>query len=97
MGLVACLGLATTLIVSFTVLAAVLQILHDHRVRRGQVPGALPREAARRAGRSQPLPPHRADGGTRCTLPSPPLDLDNPVEQDRGIQEARPRHLIPSG
>ena len=29
MGLVACLGLATTLLVSFTVLAAVLQVLHD--------------------------------------------------------------------
>jgi predicted RND superfamily exporter protein len=31
MGLVACLGLTTTLIVSFTVLAAVLQLIHDQR------------------------------------------------------------------
>jgi predicted RND superfamily exporter protein len=30
-GYVACLGLATTLLVSFTVLAAVLQIIHDRR------------------------------------------------------------------
>ncbi len=33
MGLVACLGLTTTLIVSFTVLAAVLQLMHDQRTR----------------------------------------------------------------
>ena len=32
-GYVACLGLATTLIVSFTVLAAVLQLIHDKRVK----------------------------------------------------------------
>ncbi|MCK6572385.1 MMPL family transporter [Myxococcota bacterium] len=32
-GFVACLGLTTTLIVSFTVLAAVLQLLHDRRIR----------------------------------------------------------------
>lgn len=31
MGLVACLGLLTTLLISFTVLAAVLQIIHDKR------------------------------------------------------------------
>jgi predicted RND superfamily exporter protein len=31
MGYVACLGLTTTLIVSFTVLAAVLQLMHDAR------------------------------------------------------------------
>ncbi len=31
MGLMACLGLLTTLVVSFTVLAAVLQLLHDKR------------------------------------------------------------------
>ena len=31
MGFVACLGLGTTLLVSFTVLAAVLQLLHDRR------------------------------------------------------------------
>ncbi|SET74333.1 efflux RND transporter permease subunit [Stigmatella erecta] len=45
MGLVACIGLITTLVVSFTVLAAVMQLLHDRRVRKGggQSPGdALP-------------------------------------------------------
>ena len=36
MGMVACLGLATTLLVSFTVLAAVLQLLHDERVKAGK-------------------------------------------------------------
>ncbi|WP_232293832.1 efflux RND transporter permease subunit [Stigmatella aurantiaca] len=35
MGLVACIGLITTLVVSFTVLAAVMQLLHDRRVRSG--------------------------------------------------------------
>jgi hypothetical protein len=35
MGLVACIGLITTLAVSFTVLAAVMQLLHDRRVRKG--------------------------------------------------------------
>ncbi len=38
MGLVACIGLITTLLVSFTVLAAVMQLLHDRRVRKGQLP-----------------------------------------------------------
>ncbi|MBN1207953.1 MAG: MMPL family transporter [Myxococcaceae bacterium] len=39
MGLVACIGLITTLVVSFTVLAAVMQLLHDRRVRKsGQQP-----------------------------------------------------------
>jgi predicted RND superfamily exporter protein len=33
MGYVACLGLTTTLIVSFTVLAAVLQLIHDRRTK----------------------------------------------------------------
>ncbi len=33
MGFLACLGLATMLVVSFTVLAAVLQLLHDRRAR----------------------------------------------------------------
>ena len=33
MGVLACLGLITTLLVSFTVLAAVLQLLHDKRVK----------------------------------------------------------------
>jgi hypothetical protein len=34
MGLVATIGLITTLVVSFTVLAAVMQLLHDRRVRK---------------------------------------------------------------
>jgi predicted RND superfamily exporter protein len=34
MGLVACIGLITTLVVSFTVLAAVMQLMHDRRVRK---------------------------------------------------------------
>lgn len=39
MGTVACIGLITTLVVSFTVLAAVMQLLHDRRVRKsGQPP-----------------------------------------------------------
>ncbi|HVE87895.1 MAG TPA: MMPL family transporter [Myxococcales bacterium] len=42
MGLVACLGLTTTLIISFTVLAAVLQIIHDQRTARAAEPGATP-------------------------------------------------------
>ncbi|MBZ4416222.1 RND family transporter [Myxococcus sp. RHSTA-1-4] len=33
MGLVACIGLITTLVVSFTVLAAVMQLMHDRRQR----------------------------------------------------------------
>ena len=36
MGYVACLGLTTTLLVSFTVLAAVLQLLHDNRVKKNK-------------------------------------------------------------
>jgi uncharacterized protein len=39
MGMVACIGLITTLIVSFTVLAAVMQVLWDRRERKGG-PGA---------------------------------------------------------
>jgi hypothetical protein len=35
MGVVACIGLITTLVVSFTVLAAVMQLMHDRRVRKG--------------------------------------------------------------
>ena len=35
MGLVACIGLITTLLVSFTVLAAVMQLMHDRRQREG--------------------------------------------------------------
>lgn len=38
MGLVACLGLFTTLVVSFTVLAAVLQLLHDDRTAANKTP-----------------------------------------------------------
>ena len=39
MGVVACIGLITTLVVSFTVLAAVMQLMHDRRVRKsGQQP-----------------------------------------------------------
>lgn len=33
MGLVACIGLITTLVVSFTVLAAVMQLMYDRRQR----------------------------------------------------------------
>jgi predicted RND superfamily exporter protein len=41
MGLVACIGLITTLVVSFTVLAAVMQLMHDRRRREaGEAPGA---------------------------------------------------------
>lgn len=45
MGLVACIGLITTLLVSFTVLAAVMQLMHDQRQRdaaRGQGGGSAP-------------------------------------------------------
>lgn len=38
MGMVACIGLITTLVVSFTVLAAVMQLMHDRRVRKGHHP-----------------------------------------------------------
>ncbi|NTX34245.1 MMPL family transporter [Myxococcus sp. CA033] len=38
MGMVACIGLITTLVVSFTVLAAVMQLMHDRR-RRESAPG----------------------------------------------------------
>ena len=38
MGFVACIGLITTLVVSFTVLAAVMQLMHDRRVRQGRAP-----------------------------------------------------------
>jgi predicted RND superfamily exporter protein len=44
MGVVACLGLTTTLVVSFTVLAAVLQIMHDKRT--GHVSGTPAAPAA---------------------------------------------------
>ncbi|MDC0710688.1 MMPL family transporter [Stigmatella sp. ncwal1] len=50
MGLVACIGLITTLLVSFTVLAAVMQLLHDRRTRKagGQTPGdSLPPGSAK--------------------------------------------------
>jgi len=42
MGLVATLGLATTLIISFTVLAAVLQIIHDKRTARAAEQAGTP-------------------------------------------------------
>lgn len=46
MGLLACLGLVTTLAVSFTLLAAVLQLMHDGRVRaRSQAAPAAGAEA----------------------------------------------------
>ncbi|MBL8950111.1 MAG: MMPL family transporter [Myxococcaceae bacterium] len=48
-GYVACLGLATTLVVSFTVLAAVLQIMHDRR--KALAPAAAP------AAADAPAPP----------------------------------------
>ena len=41
-GYVACLGLATTLVVSFTVLAAVLQLIHDKRVKDAAAPAPAP-------------------------------------------------------
>lgn len=40
MGMVACIGLITTLVVSFTVLAAVMQLMHDRRQREGGTSGA---------------------------------------------------------
>lgn len=40
MGAVACIGLTTTLIVSFTVLAAVLQLMHDQRTKAKEQPGS---------------------------------------------------------
>ncbi len=42
MGYVACLGLTTTLLVSFTVLAAVLQLMHDQRTRAAGAGEAAP-------------------------------------------------------
>jgi predicted RND superfamily exporter protein len=44
MGFVACLGLTTTLIVSFTVLAAVLQLIHDQRTKAEAADAAKPRD-----------------------------------------------------
>ncbi len=46
MGLVATMGLATTLLVSFTVLAAVLQLLHDKRAKDGVAEHPAPSERA---------------------------------------------------
>lgn len=40
-GIIACVGLATTLIVSFTVLAAVLELIHEQRIK-VQAPGVAP-------------------------------------------------------
>ncbi|MDQ3264081.1 MAG: MMPL family transporter [Myxococcota bacterium] len=42
MGLLAVVGLISTLAVSFTLLAAVLQLMHDKRVREGKLPVAAP-------------------------------------------------------
>ncbi|MCE9673848.1 MMPL family transporter [Myxococcus stipitatus] len=42
MGMVACIGLITTLVVSFTVLAAVMQLMHDRRRREAPPEGNLP-------------------------------------------------------
>ncbi len=42
MGYVACIGLTTTLVVSFTVLAAVLQLIYD--ARQGKPAAAPPRD-----------------------------------------------------
>ena len=39
MGFIACIGLLTTLVVSFTVLAAVLQLMHDERLRKARGAG----------------------------------------------------------
>ncbi len=36
MGVIACIGMSATLVVSFTVMLALLQILHDRRMRRGE-------------------------------------------------------------
>jgi predicted RND superfamily exporter protein len=46
MGLVACLGLFTTLVVSFTVLAAVLQLMHNERQRKAAAAAEVKQEAA---------------------------------------------------
>src|SRR5215217_54922 len=42
MGMVACIGLITTLVVSFTVLAAVMQLMHDRRRRESSPGGSTP-------------------------------------------------------
>lgn len=46
MGVVACIGLVTMLVVSFTVLAAVMQLMHDKRVRKQEQDGQQPPAAA---------------------------------------------------
>jgi len=55
-GYVACLGLATTLVVSFTVLATVLQLIHDARPKHllGDEDAAAPATAA---AESNEVPP----------------------------------------
>ena len=45
-GMVATIGLLTTLVISFTVLAAVLQLMHDARVKAAAAPAAAPAEGA---------------------------------------------------
>jgi hypothetical protein len=47
MGMVACIGLITTLVVSFTVLAAVMQVMHDQRTAKAKAAqGTEPSQAA---------------------------------------------------
>jgi predicted RND superfamily exporter protein len=55
MGYVACLGLTTTLVVSFTVLAAVLQLMHD--ARHPHAAATPVRERSREGARSDALEP----------------------------------------
>lgn len=50
MGLVACIGLITTLLVSFTVLASVMQLMHDRRVRKQGQGGQQPPSASGGSG-----------------------------------------------
>ncbi len=45
MGVLACVGMATTLVVSFTILPALLQLLHDRRTR--SAGAAVPKDAAK--------------------------------------------------
>lgn len=54
MGLVACIGLITTLLVSFTVLAAVMQLMHDRRQREAGTPSGTGGGAAGSDESSEP-------------------------------------------
>jgi len=53
MGLLACVGLISTLSVSFTLLASVLQLMHDKRVAEGKLPQILAAAAAAAAPESK--------------------------------------------